>query len=163
MAAGYTNCSTNAGNLAGLHTSAYFSQLVTHVASGKAALLSMGNIYTGCDSDYWSNTGGHYVLVGNIKYIIFTNIPWFNNIIGCFMFKVDEIQLGSTGVDVLLCQEILKARGFYTGTLDWSYGNGTQSAVAAYQQSRVNAGAQLTVDGVCGPATWSDMIGKDPL
>ncbi len=47
-------------------------------------------------------------------------------------FEVHEIRIGSVGVEVLLLQEILKARGFYKGELDRSYGQQTYNAVLAY-------------------------------
>lgn len=65
--------------------------------------------------------------------------------------------IGHNTTSVLLVQEILKARGFYTGNLDWSFGTQTQSAVRAYQKSR--NGACGAVDGAVGARTWTDMLG----
>lgn len=102
--------------------------------------------------------GGAYAdsFNGNIKKIWLTGARWPGSGGGTdFMFSVAQIKKGDHGVDVLLLQEILKARGIYTGDLDQSFGNATEAAVIAYQKSR-----SLQVDGVCGPATWRDLLGK---
>ena len=72
----------------------------------------------------------------------------------------DIVQLGSTGLSVLLLQEILIARGFKGKdgkalTLDRSAGENTIYALTQYQKSR---NGYLEVDGICGPATWKDLI-----
>lgn len=72
----------------------------------------------------------------------------------------DIVQLGSAGLSVLLLQEILIARGFKGKdgkalTLDRSAGENTIYALKQYQKSRNGA---LEVDGVCGTATWKDLI-----
>ncbi|MFI5045442.1 MAG: peptidoglycan-binding protein [Acidimicrobiia bacterium] len=62
-----------------------------------------------------------------------------------------QLQLGSTGPDVTLVQQTLKNLGIYTGTVDGSYGAGTQAAVVKFQ-----TGKNITpADGVVGPATWT--------
>lgn len=72
-----------------------------------------------------------------------------------YCFSVGTIQMGSVGIYVLLLQEILTARGYDTGGLDRIFGGKTEAAVKAYQKSR----GFLEVDGVCGPATWADLLG----
>ena len=72
----------------------------------------------------------------------------------------DIVQLGSTGLSVLLLQEILIARGFKGKdgkalTLDRSAGENTIYALKQYQKSR---DGYLEVDGICGTATWKDLI-----
>lgn len=66
------------------------------------------------------------------------------------------VKKGSEGASVLLVQEILYARGLYTGNLDWIFGSQTEEAVIAYQKSR-NGGAG-PVDGIVGKKCWKDMI-----
>lgn len=44
----------------------------------------------------------------------------------------------------------LKELGFYTGTIDGSYGPKTEDAVEALQKER-----KITQDGICGPKTWA--------
>lgn len=70
-----------------------------------------------------------------------------------YMFTLKQIQIGDTGNDVLLLEEILMARDLYSGGLDRSFGPLLDAAVRTYQKSR-----GLKVDGICGPATWGDLI-----
>ena len=73
-----------------------------------------------------------------------------------YMFEVRVITLGAQGNDVLLLQEILKARGYYNGALDKSFGPETQAALIAYQTDRQGGAGE--VDGVAGPKCWADLI-----
>lgn len=92
------------------------------------------------------------------------------------LFEFEEIKPGDSGVDVLLLQEILKARinpmtgkPFYEGPLDriYDHGMGLESGVNAYQDQREAAGVHIGTDGhhdsICGRAMLSDLLGKDPL
>ena len=79
---------------------------------------------------------------------------------GNYMFETQTVKSGSTGLSVLLLQEILKARGFKGKDekeleLDRSAGTNTIYALTQYQKSR---NGYLEVDGICGPATWKDLI-----
>lgn len=75
-----------------------------------------------------------------------------------YMFATEIVKSGSKSNSVLLLQEILRARGF-TGSdgnvlsLDRKAGANTIYALKAYQKSR-----GLEQDGVCGSATWADLI-----
>ena len=60
------------------------------------------------------------------------------------MFSCRQVRAGDIGNNMLLLEEILKARGLYGGALDRIFGS---------QMER-----QLTVDGICGPNTWKDLI-----
>lgn len=76
------------------------------------------------------------------------------------MFEPETVQLGSTGTSVLLLQEILFARGLKGRNskvldLDREAGDNTIYALKQYQKSRSGV---LKVDGVCGSATWKDLI-----
>lgn len=73
--------------------------------------------------------------------------------VSAYSFTPEMIQNGSTGLSVLLFQEIMKARGYYTGTLDREYGPLCVAACKKYQNER-----GLEPDGICGPATWKDLI-----
>ncbi len=75
-----------------------------------------------------------------------------------YYFTAPILQKGSTGVGVLLLQEILKARGIYTGALDQNFGDQTDAALRTYQESR-----GLSVDGSCGDATWGDLLALDTV
>lgn len=61
---------------------------------------------------------------------------------------------GSEGAAVRKLQEALKKLGYYSGSVDGSYGSGTTSAVMAFQ--RMN---DLKVDGAAGPATQRALYG----
>lgn len=81
-----------------------------------------------------------------------------------YKFEPKTVMLGSTGVTVLLLQEILKARGFYNGSLDRDFGPLTKMALMHYQEQRMKMGVDLGTngngepDGICGPKTWQDLI-----
>ena len=78
------------------------------------------------------------------------------------MFEVRVITLGAQGNDVLLLQEILKARGIYKGNLDKDFGSQTEAAAKEYQRQRIANGADMgcgkTPDGEIGEKTWADML-----
>ncbi|MBE5771266.1 MAG: peptidoglycan-binding protein [Clostridiales bacterium] len=58
------------------------------------------------------------------------------------------LRRGHQGTPVADLQRELKSQGYFSGTVDGFYGEGTENAVKAFQ--RVNG---LKVDGVAGPAT----------
>ncbi|WP_291353114.1 peptidoglycan-binding protein [Desulfosporosinus sp.] len=60
------------------------------------------------------------------------------------------LQEGSTGPAVVNLQELLRARGFYTGNIDGIFGPLTRSAVVAFQGSM-----GLVQDGIVGIKTWT--------
>ncbi|MDO5135299.1 MAG: GH25 family lysozyme [Eubacteriales bacterium] len=77
-----------------------------------------------------------------------------------YMFQPETVSLGSRGNSVLLLQEILRARDFRDRqgnalSLDRIAGDATIYALTEYQRSRKGV---LAADGICGPATWRDMI-----
>lgn len=79
---------------------------------------------------------------------------------GVYMFGCNEVKKGSVGNHVLLMQEILKARGFKGKdgkelVLDKQAGDNSIYALTEYQKSRKGV---LKVDGICGAATWKDLI-----
>lgn len=79
---------------------------------------------------------------------------------GSYMFDPETVKAGDKNTSVLLLQEILRARGFKgqngkTLKLTWTADANTIYALKAYQESRKEI---LEVDGVCGPATWKDLI-----
>ena len=77
-----------------------------------------------------------------------------------YMFTPNTVKAGDKNTSVLLLQEILRARGFKGKNgkalkLTWSADTNTIYALKAYQESRKEV---LEVDGICGPATWKDLI-----
>lgn len=87
---------------------------------------------------------------------------------GGYMFTVNNVSKGTSGNSVLLCQEILKARG-YKGkdgkelSLDGECGDNTVYAINAYQSARRKQGVELGTngknDGCCGSDMWKDLLG----
>lgn len=63
-----------------------------------------------------------------------------------------RLQLGATGSDVRDLQTKLKKLGFYTGSIDGTFGSGTSSAVKAFQKKY-----GLTADGVAGTSTLAKL------
>ena len=79
---------------------------------------------------------------------------------GAYMFTPETVKAGDKNTSVLLLQEILRARGFKGRNgkalkLTWNADTNTIYALKAYQESRKEV---LEVDGICGPATWKDLI-----
>lgn len=77
-----------------------------------------------------------------------------------YMFEPKTVKAGDKNTSVLLLQEILRARGFKGKggkalKLTWTADANTIYALKAYQESRKEV---LEVDGICGPATWKDLI-----
>lgn len=77
-----------------------------------------------------------------------------------YMFNPETVKAGDKNTSVLLLQEILRARGFKGKNgkalkLTWTADANTIYALKTYQESRKKV---LEVDGICGPATWKDLI-----
>jgi peptidoglycan hydrolase-like protein with peptidoglycan-binding domain len=64
------------------------------------------------------------------------------------------LRLGDTGTTVSSLQSMLKSAGFYTGGVDGNFGEGTQTALIAFQ-----AAAGLSADGVAGTQTLEKLAG----
>lgn len=155
-----------------------FEIFKNQIKKGFCGILLMGNYY----SSYWTG-GGHYISIvehdiNTDKYLVYDSASvdrtdwhsWneFNGDIKCaytsskiwkkgttsYMFEFKECKLGDHNNYVLLVQEILKARGIYTGELDSWFGEATKAAVVYYQTIR-----GLRVDGVAGQQTIGDMLG----
>lgn len=73
-----------------------------------------------------------------------------------YYFATEEIAVGSTGIDVHRLQLILKARGFYAGKDDYSYGLQTFEAVKKFQKA-----ASLPQTGKCDRDTWHTLLGLE--
>ena len=68
----------------------------------------------------------------------------------------ETLELGSEGDAVRALQKRLKELGYYSGTVDGSYGAATESAVTAFQKRN-----GLTVDGKAGRATLNKLYSAD--
>ena len=63
-----------------------------------------------------------------------------------------SVSYGARGDDVKKIQTVLKKWGYYNGAVDGIFGNGTLSAVKAFQKKN-----GLVVDGIVGPKTAAAM------
>jgi GH25 family lysozyme M1 (1,4-beta-N-acetylmuramidase) len=77
-------------------------------------------------------------------------ISWTETMIA----NLPVLTLNDSGEDVKTAQGLLKARG-YNVTIDGAYGPATRAAVTAFQHA-----AALAADGICGPATWTRLLGR---
>ncbi len=68
------------------------------------------------------------------------------------------LQEGDKGAAVRKLQQALKNKGYYSGSVDGSYGSGTVQAVMAFQQRN-----NLRVDGKAGPATQRVLYGTSAI
>lgn len=65
------------------------------------------------------------------------------------------LKIGSEGADVKRLQQRLKDLGYYTGSVDGKFGQGTEQAVRDFQ-----AAHKLTVDGKAGKTTQTTLYGS---
>ena len=175
----------NGSSLLGIKNSPYFDAWQSTIRSGCMGVLLMG---AGLSS-YWTSSGHYIAVVsydsksdrylvydpastyrtgwhpfadfaGNIKILYTSTYKWgeIPPTVATYSFKVKEIRLGDSGNDVFLLQRLLKSRGMYKG-LDKQYGAKTEAAVKKYQKWISDHGGSLKVDGVCGPATWTSILG----
>lgn len=67
-----------------------------------------------------------------------------------------SLSTGSTNnANVTALQTALKSSGYYSGSVDGSYGNGTSNAVTAFQKAK-----GLRADGIAGPTTQRLLYGR---
>lgn len=70
--------------------------------------------------------------------------------------KSSTLKVGSEGSDVKRLQQRLKDLGYYTGSVDGKFGQGTEQAVRDFQ-----AAHKLTVDGKAGKSTQTTLYGSN--
>ena len=59
-----------------------------------------------------------------------------------------------------LLQKLLCSRGMYDKkSIDGKFGANTEKAVKKYQKWIADHGGGLSIDGICGPATWANILG----
>lgn len=134
---GTTDTKDNSGNE--IRTQPWY--LYSHGWTHRLRFTGKGIDFTGLTTD--TNTSSNITQVG-----------------GKYMFEPKTVKAGDKNSSVLLLQEILKSRGFKGKNkkeldLDWEAGDNTIYALKAYQTSRKGV---LVADGICGPATWKDLI-----
>ena len=78
-----------------------------------------------------------------------------------YMFNPVTCKVGDSNTSVLLLQEILKARGYYTGKLDRKFEKELMTAVNKYQIERAKQGKIIgngKGNGICDAGMWKDLI-----
>lgn len=177
-----------AQGLDGVKSSNYFTQWQQHIQKGYCGILLMHKVYSNYwtngghyiaivgykDGKYLvydpasaSRTGYHSWgdFAGNICCLYTSTIRWGSSTPAtsnvAYSFSPKKVMKGDNSKSTLLLQEILCSRGFYNRKLglDGSFGDGTYKAVVEYQKTRSEV--RLEVDGICGPATWTDLLGKN--
>lgn len=152
------------------------STFKSHIQNGYCGVLLMGG------PSYWTGSGHFIAIVGyrNGQYLVHdpastardgyhiwsdfaglvkvyytSTIRWNGEkpVVDGHAFTVGTVAKGVQGAPVLLCQEILKAQGFYSGNLDGDCGNQTVKSITLFQKSR-----GLTADGSCGLKTWVQLL-----
>lgn len=126
-----------------------------YCGNGKEVEASINEKGTAAGGSPGDQTGKEFLIRS------YRNYPWncvlryqeSGSAVTLYSFTPAMIRNGSTGLSVLLFQEIMKARGYYTGALDREYGPLCMAACKEYQTLR-----GLEVDGICGPETWKDLI-----
>ena len=69
-------------------------------------------------------------------------------------FTAKQIEYRYQGVEAYLWQDLMKGWGYYTGSVDTSFGDGCKKATVAFQRDKGMAG-----DAIVGPNSWSRAIG----
>jgi len=111
------------------------------------------------DSDH---SNGGYVLgrrryPENVLMIVRITYPESEKI----MFEFNQIQRGDNGDDVKTMQALLRGRGFIDRktrklpVVDGAFGESTERCLTYFQEKR-----NLVVDGICGRATWTELLYK---
>lgn len=119
--------------------------------------VSGGNI-TIIEGNY-SNSVKRRTLKVNGKYIRGYAVPKYDSEAKStaeFTIGMRNLKRGCTGEDVRALQILLKGRGC-NGNMyapDGKFGPNTEGAVKLFQKQE-----KLSVDGICGPKTWSKLLG----
>ena len=69
------------------------------------------------------------------------------------VYDMKTLRKGSQGMQVMVLQYILNAKGYEAGKEDGIFGNNTLAAVKAFQKAY-----GLSVDGVVGKNTWTKLL-----
>lgn len=65
------------------------------------------------------------------------------------------IKIGNKSADVTTLQNLLKTKGYFTGSISGTFDTTTKDAVISFQKA-----SGLIADGIAGPQTWSALTGK---
>lgn len=77
--------------------------------------------------------------------------------------EIQTISKGDKNHSVRIMQEIFRSRGYkdqygFILDADGDFGEKTEWVLKWYQTARKKAGADLSVDGICGQKTWHDLL-----
>lgn len=72
---------------------------------------------------------------------------------GSESYSMSLLKRGSSNNDVLVFEILMSKLGFYSGSIDTTYGKGCQTACENFQTKY-----GLTVDGKCGKNTWNKLF-----
>ena len=131
-----------------------YGNTYANVAAVQARLATLGYYKSGVDGKWGSGT------LSAVKRFQSDNGLRADGVVGSGTASKLKVKLpisggisyGKTDFNVGAVQARLKTYGYYTGTVDGAWGNGTLSAVLRYQSDR-----GMTVDGVVGPGTASKL------
>lgn len=157
-------------SMLGMRTSTVFDRFREHLRSGYCGIMLMGN---GGSPVKWTN-GGHYIaavgfqdekiliydpastsrtgwhpwsdFIPSIKILYTTNVPSITAPEDhAYVIRMGWLHHGSTGEKVKLIQKVWKAYGWYKGSIDGKYEDGTAAACRLCQKL-----SNLYVDGSAG-------------
>ena len=77
---------------------------------------------------------------------------------GVYVLDLDQVTFGSEGLSTLVCQKMLACCGLYNDMFDGIAGTKTILAIIDFQTILRNEGKDILIDGICGPATWTELI-----
>lgn len=125
----------------------FFGEPINHVAialNGKEMIESIGS------SKNTKNNKGKGVSISNINrrhdLVLIKRLCAPDKEI----LKLGLLKKNSVSTDVTLFEILMKKLGYYSGSIDTTYGSACVNACKAYQSAR-----GLEVDGQCGTNTWS--------
>lgn len=144
-------------NTAGIYYSPLFEEVPVKISKGiiqNPEILKVGDALL-----FVGNDPSRPLQIGHVEYVweIDGTVPIDTETSQYYTFLPATVRKGDSNTSVLLLQEILKARGIYSGDLDRSFGTATLDAVMEYQRRRKSVLG--TPDGIVGPKTWADLIG----
>lgn len=74
------------------------------------------------------------------------------------VYKMKTLKKGSTGNDVTIFESIMKKMGYYTGSIDTTFGSGCVNACNAFQTKYPECGTNGKPDGQFGPKCWKKAL-----
>ncbi len=130
------------------------------ISAGTVLMLASTSTYTVNSIEYCSvyyNNTVYYAVYSDVKSGIMTDDGmevYMDSLLQASLPSSLKESLDLVGnVYVYTLQLALTKLGYYTSTVDGSYGSGTSSAVRNYQRA-----VDISVDGDCGSETWTALL-----